>query len=167
MQLLVIGLFLLFGVNVFRHIGDRLLPGRHRATVLRGLALAAERDRPFDAAIQALAEAYPSYKWQKRLRRAARQIREGKEWSDAIRETGLMRRSSYALVRAGERVGNLAWTLRVAADQEESREAYRWAAVLQVVFPLLITFLAAMVGFICYALFVPLVELIDGLAVSA
>jgi type II secretory pathway component PulF len=160
----IVFLLLVCGVPVFRGLGDRLMGARHRAVVLRCLALAADHGQPFEATIDALAKVYPSRLWRRRLRRAGNQQRSGREWSEALLRTGILRRASFGLVRAGQRVGNLPWTLRTAADREECREAYRWTAGLQVAFPIAILLLAAAVAFTCYALFVPLVELIHQLA---
>jgi type II secretory pathway component PulF len=167
LALFVVAVLSFFGVPVLRVIGDRAMAGRHRAVVLRSLAMAAELGRPLDLALQALAARYPSPSWRRRLATAWRDQQGGTDWSDALLRARIIRGGTYALVRAGQRVGNLPWTLRIAADREESREAYRWTAVVQVVFPLLILAIAAAVGFVCYALFVPLAELILQMAPAA
>lgn len=167
LALLVTGVLSLCGIPVFQGLGDRMLVGRHRAVVLRSLALAAERGQPFERTIAVLAETYPSANWRLRLQKAYNDQSGGTEWSEALRRARVIRGATGALVRAGERVGNLPWTLRTAADREETRDAYRWTAGVQIVFPLLILTFAAAVGFICYALFTPLVELIRNVAPTA
>ena len=64
----------------------------------------------------------------------------------------------------GQEVGNLAWAMRELAETGERRLAYRFQAVIQTLFPLVVVGLGLVVFFLAVAFFAPLVELIRRLA---
>jgi type II secretory pathway component PulF len=134
---------------------------KETAVVLRSLAVAAETDRPLEPALAALAEYYPSMAMRVRLATALGQISTGCPWPESLADQGLLRRGELALVASAQRVGNLPWALREVADGIERRLALRLHRWLEIVVPIFILAVGAIVMVIVVGLFVPLVRLIE------
>jgi len=97
------------------------------------------------------------------LERAASRIDDGQEWSESLRQVGLIRRSEAALFQAAERAGNLAWALEEMADSGVRRATYRLRAWLNVLFPATVLVFGGGVFFIALGLMMPLFSLIQSL----
>ena len=137
---------------------------REAAIVLRLLALAVDRGQPIGPLLEYLATEYPSGLIRKRARAAAAGIARGDDWSASLRRAKLLRRTDAAILRAAERTGNSSWALREAASNLERRLNYRLALIARVTLPLLILAVGAAVMMFVVGFFLPLVELIAGLA---
>jgi general secretion pathway protein F len=132
--------------------------------VLRALALAVEGQRPFGEALEGLAESYPSFSVARRLRATAVDVQSGSDWAGSLLKYSLVGRSDAAAMQAAQRVGNLPWAMRQLADARERRLAYRLEAALNIVSPLVVLALGAVVFFFVVGCFLPLVYLIQSLA---
>ena len=161
-----IGVLYLCDVDALRPIVDRLFFTRHRSQILHLLAIAAERGQPFSSVLQSLVEGklrYPSRVAVRRLRRAHRQLSAGSDWKFALLDASIIKSADIPMLETAQQAGNLPWVLRLLADQKSRRMLFRWTAFEKIVFPLQVILLGAVVMFICVALFVPLVELINGM----
>jgi len=151
---------------VLRPFADRLFFSRHRAQVLRLLAITAERGKPFTAACEQLTgdrPRYPSTLARIRLARVGREISAGHDWKDALRRNSFVRSADIPLLETAQNVGNLPWVLRALANQKMRTMVFRWTAIEQIAFPCAVLLIGLVVMWICVALFLPLVELINGL----
>lgn len=135
-----------------------------RTLVLRCLALAVEQRWPLHRTIAMLARLFPSKPMRRRLALATSAVNNGEPWRDALRAVGLLTRGDHELMGVAERVGNLEWALDEAADGTIRRLVYRLRLVANIVLPCAIVILGLLVGFVCVALFSPLVAMIQGLA---
>ena len=170
----------LIGYDPLRPIGDRLLSSYRRAEVLQLLAVAASRAESFEETLDNLIGPTPRFKdsdhpppsrmpridsgvFRKRLRHALELATSGVDWRDALRRARIIRSNEAPLLHAAERAGNLPWALQAIADRAVSNSLFRWQAVLRIVYPLLTITAGVVVGWIVIALFLPLVEIIDGL----
>ena len=97
------------------------------------------------------------------MRGAAERTAAGNDWRQSLLETGLIRPADAAVLGAAERVGNLDWALEEMADSALRRQIYRVQAGLQVVFPVLLLGIGAVVCAFVVGLFVPLISLIQGM----
>lgn len=158
-----IGLCYLWDMPVMRPWGDLLFRGRPAAHVLRILAVATEQRQPLAQAMQKVARVYPSMPVRSQLGRASEAVSAGVDWREALRKVRLISHAEQALLTSAERAGNLPWALRQIAVRREKRAVYRLATALQILYPAAILFLGAFVAFYVVALFVPLVNLINGL----
>lgn len=147
------------------------LPGMSRLTrridsalILDGLAMVAGQQRPLIDGVDVLADSHPKGYIRRRLRRAAADIRSGRNWCESLCSAGLIGRAETAILQAAQRVGNLSWALSEMADSNRRRLAYRVQAAVQVLFPFVILGMGLIVMFIVVALFAPLVSLIARLA---
>ena len=161
--LLVLAVMYVIGIPVLRPFLDWLFRSRHQAVVLRALALLVERGRPLADGLLRLAERYPAPSMARRLRRAADDVVVGEAWTVAFERHGLIRGSDRAVLESAQAANNLDWAMRVTADRIERRQSNRWEVLVQIVYPCCILALAAASGFIVIALFIPLVQLIEGL----
>jgi len=108
---------------------------------------------------------YPSSTIRRQLVPAANALNGGTTWHEALFKSRIVSRAEAALLKTAERAGNLPWTFRQIAARREKRAAYRLATALQVVYPIVILVLGSFIGFFVISLFIPLVKLIEGLAV--
>ncbi len=159
---------------VFRQLGwlrddaallGRLLAPFDAAVILRWLALVAERGQPLAPTLGMLAVRYPHSLIRRRIRRAGTDIFCGRDWAVSLSSVNMLDSSDTAIVRAAARVGNLPWALREAASNMERRLNYRLAALGQALFPFLILAIGAAVMLFVVAWFLPLIDLIQSLAV--
>jgi type II secretory pathway component PulF len=160
----VIGVCYLRDVQVLRFLGDRVFRGRRTADLLRILAVATEHRQPITAAMERLAQVYPSRMMRRRLAPAASAVAAGRDWRDALHDARFISQAEQSLLQTAERAGNLPWALRSVARRLEKRAVYRLAAAVQVLYPVLIVLLGSLVAFVMVSLFVPLVKLIEGLS---
>ena len=145
---------------------DRVFFTRHRALVLRLLAISAERRKPFEDVLRQLVygtPCYPSRVTRRRLGGALQSMVAGQDWKWALRQKSFLRRGDISALETAEQAGNLPWVLGMLARQKVRRMVYRFAVLENVVFPVVILMLGAVVMFVCVALFIPLVRLINGL----
>jgi type IV pilus assembly protein PilC len=159
-----IGIAYLSDVPVLRPWSDWLFRRRRSTHVLRILAVATEQRQPLAEVLHRLAYVYPSAPIRSRLRAAAGAVHAGADWRDALRRAWIVSRAEHSLLKAAERAGNLPWALRQIAQRREKRGVYQLATALQVLYPVTIVSLGGFVGFYVVSLFVPIVQLINGLA---
>jgi type II secretory pathway component PulF len=143
---------------------DRLLGRRHTALVFRSLGLMVEGDKPILLALSTLANHYPTGWVRRRLRHVWSDVRDGADWIESLRRYGLIRSSDAEVLSSAAAVGNLAWALHELAETAERRLATRVLAAVQMLFPLMVVVLGALVFIIGVAYFTPLVHLISRLA---
>jgi type II secretory pathway component PulF len=161
---LVVGFCYLCDFEVLRVWGDRIFRGRRTAQVLRILAISAEQRQPIAGALDRVAQAHPSRTIRRQLLPAAADVNAGGNWQNALCTNRLLTRAEAALLKSAEQTNNVAWGLRQVAARREKRAVYRLASMLQVLYPVVIILLGATVGFYVISLFIPLVRLVQGLA---
>ena len=91
-------------------------------------------------------------------------MRHGESWIDALWHQGLIRPTDAEVLASASEVGNLAWAMRELAETGERRLAFRFQAVIQTLFPLVVVGFGLVVVFLAIAFFAPLSMLIRRLA---
>ena len=134
------------------------------ALVLRSLALAVRQHRELGPTVFMLSRQYPRPSVGKRLAVASAHIDNGVHWCDALWVVGLFKKADVAVLKAAERVGNLPWALDEMADSALRRFAYRLRAGMAICFPLVVLTFGMIVFVIVAGLFLPLVQMIQGLS---
>jgi type II secretory pathway component PulF len=137
---------------------------RNTATVLDGLALAAETQKPMADAIKQMAIGHPQRKIANALWRAYGEMHSGENDLDVLLRAGLLSRSDLAMLATAQRAGNFVWAARELADSHRRRLIYRTYAAVQAIFPPVIVGYAVVVFLICAAMFLPLIDLIHNLS---
>jgi type II secretory pathway component PulF len=137
---------------------------RHGTIVLRGLAAMARQQRPLGEALWLAASHYPARIVASRLEKVYNDFQLGLPWQESLRKLGFVSAYDAAVLQAAERAGNLAWALSDIADSMERRLTLRTRMLVNVVFPVLVLLIGAVVFFIVVGMFLPLIALIQGLA---
>lgn len=153
-------------IPVLRPLTDRLFFTRHRALVLRLLAVATEQKKPFAQICEELVgyqPHYPSRLVRNRLTAARRHLSAGHDWKEALQINSFINAADIPMLQTAQTVGNLPWVLRTLANQKMRRLVIRWSAIEQILFPCLVIVVGLAVAFFCIALFIPLVQLIYAL----
>ncbi len=88
------------------------------------------------------------------------QVQLGELWISALERQGIIQTSDAQVLISASEVGNLAWALRELAETSERRLAFRFQAVIQTLFPLVVLGLGMVVMFLAVAFFSPLVKLL-------
>lgn len=154
--------------HVLQPLFDRIAFPRRRASVLRLLAAALERDAPLPEALARLESgwsAYPSQLVRRRIGAAREEIIAGRPWQEALQRHRLLSAADAATLRAAQDAGNLPWTLRLLADRTLRRFAFRWTVVQHVLFTATILLLGFLVLLFAVGMFVPLTSMVESLSV--
>lgn len=162
----------LFTASVLYYMG--LLPHRlpllrslwwriDSAWVLRWLASGVRQKRPLVDMVRLLAGYFPQPRIRSRLAWVAGRIDQGADWTEALKQVGIIGRAERAVFQSAERAGNLDWALQEMADSRTRRMAYRLQAYLAVGFPLAVVLFGACVFLFQVGMFLPLVSLIQAL----
>ncbi len=139
---------------------DRLLRRRHSALILRALSLTVATGKPIETGMSVLADNYPTWWVRRRLIRVENHVQHGGDWVEGLLQARLIQESDRDVLASAKAVGNLAWAMRELAESAERRLAFRFHTVIQTLFPLVVVGLGAVVFFLAFAFFSPLVELI-------
>ena len=171
--LLTMGAVVASLTSVFSYIGwlprsmpilNRLFRRYDGAIVLRSLALAIRRGQPVNTSLRLMADIYPLGTVRTWLSKASAMVERGEDWCAALRKVRLIDRTDEVVLRSAQGAGNLPWALEEMAESLLRREMYRWQARYNILSPILILLMGICVGFVCVALFLPLVGLIQGLS---
>jgi general secretion pathway protein F len=171
--LLTMAVFVTCLASIFAFVGwlprsapilNRIFRRYDGAIVLRSLALAIRRGQPLSSSLRLMADIYPLGTVRAWLGKASAAVERGEDWCAALRQVRLIDRTDEGVLRSAEAAGNLPWALDEMAESLVRREVYRWQAWYNVVSPTIIVALGLCVGFICVALFLPLIGMIEGLS---
>ena len=88
----------------------------------------------------------------------------GEDPWQAMRSQRLLTQHEMAALRSAQQVGNLPWALDQLAESLERRISFRWKSWMELLQPVIVIVLGFSVGFICIALFLPLVKLLNDLS---
>ena len=123
-----------------------------------------EAGKPIETGLSILAGHYPTWWVRRKLIKANAAVRRGEPWIDALWRQGLIRATDAEVLGTSAEVGNLAWAMRELSETSERRLVFRFQAVLQTIFPLVVVSIGVGVFFLAVAFFAPLTELIRRLA---
>ena len=139
-------------------------PAFDSAGILRHLAHAIDRGRPLADAVRAVANTHFRPTVQEAMARIYVDVESGNDpWSQFRRRRFLTTRD-LAVIETAQQAGNLTWALREVASLREHRLRYRMALLTQLFRPVVILGVACIVGFICIAMFMPLIKLVNDLS---
>lgn len=132
--------------------------------VLRSLSRAIAQQVPLDQALMSMATFAGPLSLREKLAWAADETQDGSpEWL-SLQKSGFLNDHEKVLLETAQRTGNLQWVLETLATNMERRWSFRLNAILELLHPLLLIAIAIVVGFICLALFMPLVKLLNDLS---
>ncbi len=160
---LLIGIYRGWG-NIRSSALTRWFPRSDTPWILRALSFNVEAGQPLFEGITELAVHHPRSHIRHSLSAAEIAARGGNDPWDVFREQGLLRKTEVPAISAAERLGNLPWVLRQMADSVERRQRYKVARWLELVRPFIIVAIGLAVAYVCIALFMPLIKLVNDLA---
>ncbi len=160
----IIGVLYLLELPVFRGVSDLIMRRLHTAEVLRMLALAMEHRAELPRALYALSVTHPVRAVRNRMSTSYQDVAAGQPWAEVLMHNRLLSPNDKGLAETAAAAGNLPWALRQIAMRRESRFAAVITFLGHLSYPLVILFFSAFVAFICIALFIPIVKLIEGLS---
>lgn len=134
------------------------------ALIMRCLAMAVGYSWPMNKTIWQLARIYPRRGMRGRLARAGRQIDNGEDWCNSLKDAGIITHADWSVLKSAQRVGNLEWALDEMADSSVRRLIHRWRVFLNIAFPIVLLILGMIVGSFAVGFFVPIVRLVESLS---
>jgi type II secretory pathway component PulF len=134
------------------------------ATFARTLAPLVDHQLPLPEALELSCEGISDANVQEACRRFSRSVSEGSRLSDAMAASRRLPRTLIPFVQAGEERGELADALRTAGDVFFERMRLRALLLRSVVPPIVFVFVTMFVLLTVAGLFMPLFELLRGLA---
>jgi type II secretory pathway component PulF len=143
---------------------DRLFRSRHTAPVLRALAWMVEGGKPLSSGVASLIRCYPAGWVQGRLTLVLHDLGSGADVWKALRDRTLIGPADAAILESANRVGNLPWAMRAAADGAARRSLLRIQGWIHLLTTLVVLVLGIAVLVLVTAFFLPLVTLIESLA---
>jgi type II secretory pathway component PulF len=122
-------------------------------------------ERPVPQALGVLADSeYFVPAARRRLNKARRQVEQGATLADGLQRGGMLPSAMVPLVKAAERAGHLPWALAELAEHLAQRTLRRVRRVSLAVFPIPILALGLLVGYVVFAIFMPLLALVGNLS---
>ena len=76
----------------------------------------------------------------------------------------VVKHSETLVLETAEQTGNLPWALETLATNLERRSAFRVSAFMEFARPILLIGMSLIVGFVAFAMFLPLVKLLNDLS---
>lgn len=163
----------LIGVAILDQVGWQALklrifawfyPPFDAAAILRHLAHSIERNRQMADALRSVANCHFRPTVQEAMARIYVDVESGNDPWTQFRRRRFLTTRDLAVIQTAQQVGNLPWALREIASLSERRLQYRMGMLLQIVRPIVIIGLGLCVAFICIAMFMPLVKLVNDLS---
>ncbi len=142
----------------------RMQLGAGMSIVFRALGFARRSGMTLAQAATTVAELDVNLHLRERMRRFAARLAAGDSAGEAARAANLGNAAIVALA-SGQRTGNFDAALRYVADYHAGLVSRSWMIVQRLVFPLCTLILAMLVAVVVYALFLPLIMLIQSIEV--
>ena len=113
---------------------------------------------PLVTALELSAQAVGNTVFERELLKAATQVREGQSLWESLERTGLVRDIAIEMIKVGESTGALEEMLHNASDFTDEEIDYKLTRMVSLFEPLLIVFMAVVVGGMLLALYLPLLR---------
>lgn len=146
-----------------RRLG-RFWVGGRTPDLLRGLRWAVQSGQPLEQVLRQMASVPVPRSVRVRLQQAAQRVAQGEDPWLTLHAQGWLTNHEAELLRTATQRGHLAWALGVLSDSVQGRREYRAALWAEGLNPAVLLGAAAVVGFLAYSFFVPLVFVIQTLA---
>jgi type IV pilus assembly protein PilC len=113
---------------------------------------------PLVTGLELSAQAVGNTVFERELLKAATQVREGQSLWESLERTGLVRDIAIEMIKVGESTGALEEMLHNASDFTDEEIDYKLTRMVSLFEPLLIVFMAVVVGGMLLALYLPLLR---------
>ena len=136
----------------------------HTPDVMRALAQSVEQKIPLEQALNSIAKHPGPIRLRDRLAWAVESLQAGTPNWQTLQAAGLLKHSETLVLETAEQTGNLPWALETLATNLERRSAFRVSAFMEFARPILLIGMSLIVGFVAFAMFLPLVKLLNDLS---
>ena len=132
--------------------------------IMRHLARMIENGKTLPDSLLAIANSYHRTTVAESIAEVYVDAESGGDCWKALLKRGFLSRRDLTLIEAAQRVGNLPWALREIADVREKRYVFRVDTLVQLFRPVPIIAIGLFVGWVCIAMFMPVVKLVNDLS---
>ena len=136
----------------------------HSPDVMRALSQSIDQKLPLDQALTAIAKYPGPLRLRERLAWSIDQLKSGTPTWQTLQTAGILRHYETIVLETAEQTGNLPWALETLATNMERRTAFRLQATLEILRPVLLVAMSIVIGFIAFAMFMPLIKLLNDLS---
>jgi len=150
-----IGCFFMKRMFVYTHIGQEW----YLSLFLQALTLLLRNGIPLSESLWLLAHSAESSLIKHEIELSAKLVDAGQQLSVALRQTLFYRQELEGYVRIGEESGELSRMIAFVADLLQQRLFLKLKCLIVWINPLLVCFLGFLIGFLMYALYMPLLNL--------
>lgn len=152
----------------WRNVGTRLFrrfyPRYDVAPIMRHLARTIEKGKTLPDGLLAIANSYHRPTVAESVAQVYVATESGGDCWKSLMQRGYLSRRDLTLIEAAQRSGNLPWALREIADVREKNYIFRIDTFVQFFRPVPILAIGLLVGWICIAMFLPVVKLVNDLS---
>ena len=144
--------------------GGRWLVRPHTSDVLRSLASTVAMGAPLERGLDPFVSSSGPILLQRRAAAIRYSLTQGASCWSLLEREGFLHTREVVLIEAAQRANNLPWALETLADSLDRRWLFRLAAVMELLRPVSILMLGAVIAFVAVGLFMPLVKLLNDLS---
>lgn len=134
------------------------------APIMRHLARTIEKGKTLPDGLLAIANSYHRPTVAESVAQVYVEAESGGDCWKSLLAKGYLSRRDLTLIEAAKRSGNLPWALREIADVREKNFIFRIDTFVQLFRPVPILAIGLLVGWICIAMFMPVVKLVNDLS---
>ena len=143
---------------------QQMFPRRDAPVVMQYLTYLIRAGWPVPQAVQKVADEALRDDLRERLNRVNVHLEAGDDLGAGLQREGYLRSAEAAALSAGERAGHLAFALESLSESLDRQRVFRFQGVVELLKPLFLLMLAALVAVTAVAMFIPVVRLIEGLS---
>ncbi len=152
--------------NVRTGLFRRFYPRYDTSPIMRHLARMIEKGKTLPDSLLAIANSYHRPSVAETMAEVYVDTESGGDCWKSLLKRGFLSRRDLALIEAAQRVGNLPWALREIADVREKRYVFRVDTMVQLLRPVPIVAVGLLVAWVCIAMFMPIVKLVNDLSIE-
>ena len=134
------------------------------APIMRHLARTMDKGKTLPDGLLAIANSYHRPTVAESVGQVYVATESGGDCWKSLLQRGFLSRRDLTLIEAAKRSGNLPWALREIADVREKRFIFRIDTIVQFFRPVPVLAIGLLIGWICIALFLPVVKLVNDLS---
>ena len=150
--------------NIRTRLFQKCYPRYDVAPIMRHLARTIERGKALPDGLLAIANSYHRPTVADSIAQVYVAAESGGDCWKSLLERGYLSRRDLTLIEAAHRSGNLPWALREIADVREKNYIFRVDTAVQLFRPIPILAIGLLVGWICIAMFMPVIKLANDLS---
>jgi type II secretory pathway component PulF len=150
--------------NVRIRLFRKFYPRYDMAPIMRHLARTIEKGKTLPDGLLAIANSYHRPTVADSVAQVYVEAESGGDCWKSLLERGYLSRRDLTLIEAAKRSGNLPWAIREIADVREKNYIFRIDTFVQFFRPVPILAIGLLVGWICIAMFMPVVKLVNDLS---